>query len=161
MEFTVSKASSEDLPGIRTLYEQLIDRSEDLGSMQRRYAEILNDERILVLAAKDNEGNVIGCVNGYICPIICWDCSAFMVVEDVIVDKEHRKNGVGKALMAALDDFAESNGCVYSILISTDKEARKDAHEFYKKIGYNKYQNVKGFRKIYDGGVIKARFEDR
>jgi len=160
MEFTVDKASFEDLPDIKRLYEQLIDRSEDLGSMRNRYAEILKDERILILVARDMSGKTVGCLNGYICPIICWDCSSFMVVEDVIVDKEHRNCGIGKALMDSLDDFAERNGCVYSILVSTDKETRKDAHKFYKKMGYNEYQDVKGFRKIYKNGPIMVRFGD-
>ena len=149
MDFTVGKATLDDLPGIKRLYEQLIEQSDDLEMMRRRYSEIMNDEDVLIVVARDNKGNVIGSINGYICRIICWGCSAFMVVEDVIVDKGHRKKGVGTALMKHLDDFAARNGCAYSILVSTDKDERKDAHRFYEDVGYNRTGAVKGFRKVH------------
>jgi GNAT superfamily N-acetyltransferase len=162
MDFTVGRAAINDLPGIKRLYEQLIECSDDIGMMRKRYAEILKDDDVLIVVAKDAEGNVIGSVNGYVCPIICWGCSSFMAVEDVIVDEEYRKRGVGTAMMAYLDDFAARKGCSYAILVSTDKESRKDAHRFYESIGYNKHGDVKGFRKIYSKERMDAlRSENR
>jgi GNAT superfamily N-acetyltransferase len=53
------------------------------------------------------------------------DLPAFMVVEDVIVDREQRRRGIGSVLMRAIEEQAVSRNCSY-IMFVTDS-TRVDA----------------------------------
>jgi ribosomal protein S18 acetylase RimI-like enzyme len=67
-----------------------------------------------------------------------------MVVEDVIVDKARRREGVGSALMCEVEKYAVERSCGY-ILFVTESE-RTDAQRFYESLGY-KPDTHKGFKK--------------
>lgn len=67
-----------------------------------------------------------------------------MVVEDVIVDKAHRRMGIGSALMRELEQRAADAGCSYIIFV-TESE-RTDAHRFSESLGY-KSDASRGFKK--------------
>lgn len=67
-----------------------------------------------------------------------------MVLENVIVDKKHRRKGVGKALIREIEKHAVDLNCTQIILVTeTD---RIDACNFYASVGYNPNTN-KGFKK--------------
>jgi GNAT superfamily N-acetyltransferase len=106
--------------------------------------EMINDESYLLLTAKE-DNKIIGSVLGIICKALPICGRPFMVVEDVIVDEQYRRKGVGKKLFDKLDEFAKENNCLYSILVSSG--FRHNAHIFYENIGYT--DDVKGFRKMY------------
>lgn len=82
---------------------------------------------------------------GIICKSLAANFEAFLVVEDVIVDEEFRRAGVGRALFMKMDEIALENKCAYSILVSSG--FRKEAHRFYESMGYS--DSVLGFRKKY------------
>jgi GNAT superfamily N-acetyltransferase len=62
------------------------------------------------------------------------ECKAFMVVEDLVVEQDARRSGVGTKLMIELEKYAKENNCSYIMLI-TDQE-RKQAHQFYESLEY-------------------------
>ncbi|HEY4487595.1 MAG TPA: GNAT family N-acetyltransferase, partial [Candidatus Paceibacterota bacterium] len=55
-------------------------------------------------------------------------------IEDMIVDEEHRSQGIGGKLMHALIDAAREQGA-RSVELMTRIE-RKDAHRFYERLGF-------------------------
>jgi GNAT superfamily N-acetyltransferase len=51
-----------------------------------------------------------------------------------VVDKEFRRQGIGAKLMKKAEDWAKENG--YAEIRLRSGGQRKEAHEFYKAIGY-------------------------
>jgi ribosomal protein S18 acetylase RimI-like enzyme len=72
-----------------------------------------------------------------------------MVVEDVIVDREQRRRGVGSMLMRAIEEQAVSRNCSYIMLV-TDS-TRVGAQGFYQSLGYHP-GDYRGFKKCLDNG---------
>lgn len=58
------------------------------------------------------------------------------LIEDVIVDKEHRGQQLGERTIETLIAYAQQNKAKYIEL--TSKPARKAANELYKKLGFRK-----------------------
>ena len=54
-------------------------------------------------------------------------------LQDLVVDKNARSGGVGKALLAAATGWARERGCTHLVLSSG--LGRKDAHRFYEREG--------------------------
>jgi GNAT superfamily N-acetyltransferase len=83
---------------------------------------------------------------GIFCLDLVGECKPFMVIENVIVSKRVRRQGIGKKLMHKIEEIAKERGCSYTIFVSG--EERKEAHLFYEKLGF-KEENVVGYRKNY------------
>lgn len=75
-------------------------------------AFLADDRHTMFLALRDNM--VVGMVSGveYFHP----DKPAQMWINEVGVGAEHRNSGIGRALTAAIIDYAEQNGCIYAWL---------------------------------------------
>ena len=58
------------------------------------------------------------------------------LMEDMIIDEKHRRNNIGSSLLKYAISFAKENGC-QRVTILTDED-NIAAHEFYKKIGFQK-----------------------
>jgi ribosomal protein S18 acetylase RimI-like enzyme len=71
---------------------------------------------------------------GVICEELYGDCSPFVVVENMIVDKSRRRAGVGRALMAELEERARQRGCAQMLLVT--EKSRTDACSFYESAGF-------------------------
>jgi GNAT superfamily N-acetyltransferase len=54
-------------------------------------------------------------------------------VSGIVVDEAHRGRGIGGKLMEVAERDARRRGCV--LLFLTTAERRKDAHEFYRRLG--------------------------
>ncbi len=70
-----------------------------------------------------------------------------MVVENVIVAKEMRQQGVGKMLMDKIERAAEARGCRYIMLVSSAN--RIEALNFYPRLGYDSV-GYRGFKKFLE-----------
>ncbi|MBA7487340.1 hypothetical protein ES707_22903 [subsurface metagenome] len=67
-----------------------------------------------------------------------------MVIEDVIVDKNRRRKGVGSVLMSTLEQRAVERHCCQVIFVT--EADRTEAHRFYASLGYDP-DAYKGFKK--------------
>src|SRR5215208_2048805 len=92
-------------------------------------ADAIADEAAVVLVA-EHRGELLGLCTAYLDMNSvrfgprCW-------VEDLAVSREHRSQGVGKALLDAAKDWARERGATHLELDSGD--ARADAHRFYER----------------------------
>lgn len=65
------------------------------------------------------------------------------VVEEILVREDVRGRGIGRGLMAALEDWAVGHGCVLATL------ATRRAGPFYQALGYE--ESAEYFRKVLPG----------
>lgn len=61
----------------------------------------------------------------------------YALLEDVFVEKEYRKRGIGSYLVNKAIELARENGC-YKI-IATSRFERENIHHFYEKLGFKKW----------------------
>lgn len=65
----------------------------------------------------------------------------------ISVDPAFTKQGIGRALMTAVEEWARARNAVGIRLVSG--ETRVGAHAFYEKCGYKSNKNQKNFKKIF------------
>jgi N-acetylglutamate synthase-like GNAT family acetyltransferase len=150
----IRNATEKDLPVILKLYRQLaIPPAEDEGQQ----IPVLNDYKKALdeidslpgceLIVAEEKGKVIGTVMFMIVPGLTHDAKPWIIVENVVVDKDCRRTGAGKLLMDYIKEKAEETGCCKIQLLS-DKRRTGEAHKFYQAIGYN--ATAEGFRIYLD-----------
>jgi GNAT superfamily N-acetyltransferase len=142
----VRLATEKDIPRILELYRQLSfnpteHRSPSVAECQQVFQKMSTLPGYELLVAEE-DGKVVGSTVLAILPGFAHGTSPFAVVEYVVVDEKHRSRGIGKLLMAYVIARAKKAGC-YKIMLTSDKR-RKQAHEFYRSLGFE--ASAHGFR---------------
>ena len=132
-----------DIERLSELYYQFWNEKSNTNKMKDKFVQLCNNDAYIFLCAIENE-KLIGSVMGIICEELYGECKPFLLVEDMIVDSNYRKKGIGKALFAELEQSAIARGCTQIILV-TEAE-RKDACAFYESVGFHPTAN-KGYKK--------------
>ncbi len=133
----------KDLERLNALYSQFWGETSSLLNMQAQFDEITkNSSHILLVATDDDE--LIGSVMGVICNELYGDCKPFLVIENMIVDQNARRNGVGKLLLEELESRAKKRNCTQMILVT--EADREDAVGFYENNGFS-HDTHKGYKK--------------
>ena len=129
MALTVRDARAADAGAVARLLDQLgypADASAVAVRLER--LGIVGDR--VVVAEVDDE--VVGLAHLQVTPTIEYDRPAAKIGA-LVVDESHRGEGVGRALVEALEEEARARGCV--LIFLTTSARRTDAHEFYRRIG--------------------------
>ena len=138
---TVRLATEEDIPRILELYGDLVistspgelNRKPVADDYRRAFAEISAAKGHELLVAEE-EGRVIGTMMLIIVPNLSHGGLPWAGVENVMVDSDYRRQGIGKLLMDYVLAGAKKAGC-YKIQLISDK-SRTEAHKFYESLGY-------------------------
>ncbi len=135
---TVRRAKGSDSADIAELSGQL-GYPASAGDMKKRIAEIDRDDNCMLFVA-ETDGSIVAWLLVHLYRLVTSDCLA--QIAGLAVDKSHRNQGIGALLMEKAEEWARDRACHGVILRS--RAARKDAHTFYKKLGYSniKTQNV-------------------
>lgn len=132
----VRKARQEDLEQLvgllRLLFTIEEDFSFDAAKQQQGLALLLNNDRGCVLAA-EADGRVVGMCTGQLV-ISTAEGGPAVLVEDVVVAPPHRGQGIGRALMNGLIDWAGAQGATRLQLLA-DKN-NPPALGFYDRLGW-------------------------
>lgn len=134
---------ADDIPQLEKLYRQFWGEESSIETMKKQFDKLLQTETHIFLSAMEND-KLIGSVMGVICEELYGDCQPFLVLENMIVDQNHRNEGAGKALVSALEKIAFHKNCSQVILV-TERD-RGDAVHFYESAGYSSQTHV-GFKK--------------
>jgi GNAT superfamily N-acetyltransferase len=129
MGLTIRDARGADAEQIAGLLAQLgypTQPSAVVGRLER--LSIVGD-RVIVA---DLEGRAVGLAHLQVAPAIERDRPAAKIGA-LVVDEAHRGQGVGRALVEALEREARTRGC--ELLFLTTAERRDDAHVFYERVG--------------------------
>lgn len=104
----------------------------DEDSVRRRLERLGRSEADATWVA-EADGELVGLVGIHVSQVLAYDGDAAKVSE-IVVDDRYRRRGVGARLMEVAEDEARRRGCV--VLFLTTAERRKDAHAFYRRLGF-------------------------
>jgi GNAT superfamily N-acetyltransferase len=145
----IRRATESDIPRILELYVQLAfggarggkDRESIRTDYSRVFEEIDSFNGCELFVAED-EGKVVGTAMYVIVPNLSHTGLPWTIVENVVVDGECRRKGIGKLLMDYAAAKSKEAGC-YKVQLLSHK-TRTEAHRFYQSIGYK--PSAEGFR---------------
>lgn len=143
MIMEIAKLTERDLDALSALFRQFWDEESRLDRMQSTFARLAGNPAYILLSAKHND-RLVGFAMGIICEELYGECKPFMIIEDLIVDNNLRRGGIGSALMRELEKAAIEHGCCQIIFVTESN--RTEAHRFYESFGYGN-NSCKGFKK--------------
>jgi predicted N-acetyltransferase YhbS len=138
---TIRAARPSDADAIASLSRQLgyqVAPSAVADRLSRLLAR--NDQQFLVA---DDSGRPVGWIHMLVSEYV--EADAFVVIGGLVVDVEHRNQGIGRRLLARAEEWAVANGCSVVRLSSTT--TRTAAHEFYRRAGYTTIKTQYSFAK--------------
>lgn len=118
--------------------------AERLGRLVGR-----GDQQFLVAEMDDD---VVGWI--HVVTIEYIETGAFGVVGGLVVDRNCRAHGVGRALMARAEEWVRGQGC--SLMRVWSSAMRTEAHKFYEHLGYANVKTQYTFVKALDPGARDA-----
>jgi GNAT superfamily N-acetyltransferase len=122
-----------DVPALALLMNELgYSTTED--EMQSRYDLLRSHADYATWVAVCN--NQVAGMIGLLRNIYYEKNGVYIRVGALVVHKEFRKMGLGKALLQKATDWAIELGAGQVILNSGNREERKDAHAFYEYLGF-------------------------
>ncbi len=135
----------KDLSQLADLYRQFWGEESNLEIMNRQFDRLAADDTHLLLCAVEGE-HLLGSVTGILCEDLYGDCRPFLLVENMVVDQNCRRKGIGRLLLAALEKQAKRRSCVQMLRVT--EAARQDACAFYEAYGFQR--DHKGYKKRID-----------
>ena len=139
----IRKLAHKDIETLISLYEIFWGEKSDRKKMERKLKDLENNDSYIFLCA-EKENKVIGTIQGVICEELYGDCQPFLLMENLVVNKAYRKQGVGKTLLDSLENIAKNRGCTQILFITESN--REDTIKFYESVGYN-LETHRGFKK--------------
>ena len=147
---TIRPATEDDIPRILELYEEQLAIGATETEMQRNPSSddylqafsMINALPGCELVVAEEDGEVIGTTMLMIVPNLSHKALPWAVVENVVVDSDYRRKGIGRLLMDYCAAQAKKAGC-YKVQLLSNK-SRNEAHQFYLSLGYK--ASAEGFR---------------
>jgi len=129
----IREAKPEDAPAVSKLFSELVIFEEDLPFLAGQI-DVFRADPNYYLAVACRENDVVGMAMAVLCQNICRQLSPFMLIENMVVSPDYRRQGIGRQIMLYLEDWARKNNCGFITLVSQHK--RNNAHQFYQALGY-------------------------
>ena len=139
--YPIRNASIDDAPAISALTAQL-GYAADPSAIARRLQRILLEKDSCVLVAEEN-GTVVGWIHAAIVQLI--ESVLRAEIGGLIVGEKHQRKGIGKQLIAAVENWALEHGAEELSVRCNTK--RVDAHLFYKSLEFEQIKTQITFRK--------------
>ncbi|MBD3355079.1 GNAT family N-acetyltransferase [Candidatus Woesearchaeota archaeon] len=142
-EINIRKAKSGDLKELMDILNQLSPSSEekDTEKLQSTFDKINQDKNYHLCVAEENN-QLVGTGLLLIQMNISHNGRPYAHIENIVVDKNHRKKGIGKKIILYLVEKAKKAGC-YKIILDCEKKNIP----FYEKCG------------LYETGEVEMRLD--
>jgi len=142
----------EDAEALHQLYCELADGRTDaapagIDVTREILTDIVGQPARLLLVAEVDGGRVAGTVDVVVVTNLTHRGRPWAIVENVVVADDHRRRGIGHALMEEAIAHAGAMGC-YKVQLLSAKH-RDEAHDFYRSLGL--VAVAEGFRIYLDG----------
>jgi GNAT superfamily N-acetyltransferase len=125
----IRDATSDDAAAVARLLGQLGYPAEPEAVRARIERMLAVGDRLVVA---ELEGRIVGLANLHVAPSIEHDRPAAKLGA-LVVDESHRGDGIGRALVDAMEAEARARRC--AVFFLTTAEGRSDAHGFYERLG--------------------------
>jgi ribosomal protein S18 acetylase RimI-like enzyme len=112
-------------------------------ALSERLACLLIRAGDLVLVAEHSPGLIVGWVHGSEQELL--ESERRCEILGLVVDAEHRGQGVGRALVAAVEGWAAQRGLEQVVVRSNI--VRADSHPFYQRLGYARVKTQHAYHK--------------
>lgn len=135
------EARKDDLSALLALYTQFKNTplppvDERINSM---WDDILNDKNHHVIVGTAGGQIVSSCVL-IIVPNLTHGQRPYALIENVITDAAHRKNGYASAVLDFAKDLAKKASC-YKLMLMTGSKLESTLH-FYERAGFNRFDKT-------------------
>lgn len=104
----IREVAMEDIPKLMKLYQQFWGQPLHIEKMQRQFWRLKDQHSHMILCAVAGN-SFIRSVAGIVCADLYGACRSFMVLENLIVDKQHRRKGVAQQLLGELERQAKKD----------------------------------------------------
>lgn len=143
VDYVVREFEMQDAPMICQLNREVLGYDYPEQETVRKLQALLESPRDRIYVA-DKDGAVIGYVHAADYDVIY--APHMKNIMGIAVSGGHQKQGVGKALLAAVEQWAKGTGAVGIRLVSG--ESRTGAHAFYRRCGYDGGKKQVNFKKM-------------
>lgn len=82
-----------------------------------------------------SNGVIVGTCTVNVCANLSWSGRPYAIIENVIVSKGRRNQGIGKAILQYATDFAQQADCYKAALMTGSKDPA--IHRFYESAGFS------------------------
>lgn len=128
----IRRASAEDAGDIQSIYRELVDDSQ-VRVLPEQVAALAEAPASFLLVA-EADGAVCGTALLAICADVMYQFQPFGVVENVVVARSMRGRGIGRQLLAHVEQLAIARDCTKLMLLSGIH--RHEAHAFFRGCGF-------------------------
>jgi GNAT superfamily N-acetyltransferase len=145
---TTRSARADDVPPVAALVTQLGYEATS-NEVAQRLARVLarSDQQFIVA---ESAGRLVGWVHVEVAEYV--ESGMFAVIGGLVVDRAHRRQGSGAALMAEAEAWARQQGCGVMRLWSST--TRTPAHRFYEGLGYAQVKTQYSYVKALDASGV-------
>ena len=137
----IRKLQKEDL---QNGFLQTLDSLRQTSNMDKKIAEKIfdkiNSNLDQIVAVAVIEGKIVGSTTLLIEIKFIHNGGKIGHIEDVVVDKEYQRKGIGEKIIMYLLRYAKEQGCYKTILDCAD-----DVKPFYEKLGFKHNSNALRF----------------
>jgi GNAT superfamily N-acetyltransferase len=130
-------ASPDDLPGILALYRHLHsdDLALDLAAAEAAWSALFSSGLTIPFVA-DMAGLLVSSCTLAIIPNLSRGARPYGVIENVVTHADHRRTGLGRAVLHAALDRAWSANC-YKVMLATGSR-KETTLSFYEAAGFQR-----------------------
>ena len=145
----VRSLNNKDLVDVAELYTLFWNDSMDISKMEQNFSELSKNPNYIFLCAEEN-GKVIGTIQGIICEELYGKCLPFLVMENFVIAEKYRGRGVGRELLKELEKIGKERKCSQIIFITETETGLMlpEAVSLYKKKGYIQIPNYGQYKNM-------------
>lgn len=110
-------------------------------AMRQRLTHLLGDGELVLVA--EQSGSVVGWVHGSEQELL--ESGRRCEILGLVVDQEHRRQGIGRQLILAVEQWARERG-ILQVAVRSNVQ-RIASHEFYQRLGYHRAKTQHAYRK--------------
>ena len=117
--------------------------------IRARLARMIDSSDDCILVAEHSTGKLAGWIHGFLSQLLESDYR--VEIGGLLVDETVRRNGIGRLLVQAIEDWAAECGA-FELSVRC-REERAEAHRFYERLLFRHTKNQWVFRKRIGNGA--------